>query len=171
MASFGTDFHATLDEIVTLIKGWSERYPIFLSAFAFPPNHQVPITRESIRAVLNRADVCSIVVTTCPADPSWEQAHDATVSGLDALRFEIGRLFPTGLTQSFMSTSHATPTWQKLNRELKKVTTAGAMLVGGEGTPEFRPNPRFTAGAKALHASGVPLRQFENSTKFVYVPK
>lgn len=171
MASFGTDFHATLDEIVSLIEGWLERYPIFLSAFAFPPSRQVPITRESIRDVLCRPDITSVVFTMTRVDPSWPSAYDVTMHIEDSLRLNIGRVFPTGLTQSFMSTSHATPTWQKLNRELKKLTTAGAVLDCANGAQGLDRNARFTAGAKALHASGVPLRQFESSTNFVYVPK
>lgn len=171
MTSFATDVHATIDEIANLLEGWVDQYRLELSAFAFPPNRQVPITRQTLRDVLNQPDVCSVVVTTCSADPSWKQAHDATISGFDMLRFEVGRLGPFGLTQSSLSTPKATPTWAKLNRELKKLTTAGATLDCANGVQGIDRNARFTAGAKALHASGVPLRQMPNSTKFVYVPK
>ena len=95
---------------------------------------------------------------------------DAVVSGLVVLRLNIGRIEARGLAQSMLSTMDATPTWKKMNRELKKMTTAGADLVREGAVIGFSRNARFTSGAKALAVSGVPLRQFANST-FVYQPK
>ncbi len=171
MAAFGTVFHATLEEIIGLVESWMDRYPIHASAFAFPPARQVVVTRETIREVLQRPDVRSLIFTDTLPDPAWSQAHDAVVSDVDALRFNIGREHATGLEQSFMSTSNATPLWSKLNRELKKLATAGANCIWNDGDTTLDRNARFTAGAKALAASGVPLRQFENSMRFHYMPK
>lgn len=171
-SSFGTQFHATTDEIVSLVESWVDRYPIHLSAFAFPPARQVQIKRETIREVIASPEVSSVVFTESTVDSSCQQAYDVAASGMVNLILNIGRLGPTGLSQSFLSTMTVTPTWQKMNRELKRVTTAGAMLVSPDGSPnEFRSNPRFTAGAKALAAAGTPLRQFAQSTKFMYMPK
>lgn len=170
-SSFGTEFHATIDEITSLVEGWVDRYPIYLSAFAFPPARQEQITRETIRDVLARSEISSVVFTESPVDPSCQQAHDVAATGMVHLILNIGRLGPTGLAHSFLSTMTVTPTWQKMNRELKKMTTAGATLVFESGKTGFDRNARFTAGAKALAAAGTPLRQFANSTKFVYIPK
>ena len=170
-SSFGTQFHATIDEIATLIEGWMDRYPIHLSAFAFPPARQVQITRDTIREVLARPEVSSVAFTEGAVDPAWEQSYDVAGSGLVHLILDIGRLGSTGLTQSHLSTKTVTPTWEKMNRELKKLTTAGATLVSPDGSTEFRPIPRFSPGAKALAATGTPLRQHAQSTKFVYMPK
>lgn len=87
------------------------------------------------------------------------------------LILNIGRFGSTGFAQSFMSTTTVTPTWQKMNRELKKVATAGATLLSPDGTTSFRPIPRFSPGAKALAAAGTPLRQSEQATNFMYMPK
>jgi len=170
-SSFGTDFHATTDEIISLVETWMDRYPICLSAFAFPPAHQVEITRETIRDVLVRPEISSVVFTESPADPSCQQAVHVAESGMVNLILNIGRLGPTGLTQSFLSTMTVTPTWQKMNRELKKIATAGATLVFKSGITGFDRNARFTAGAKALAAAGTPLRQSKQATNFIYVPK
>jgi hypothetical protein len=53
---------------------------------------------------------------------------------------------------------------------LKKKTTAGATLIWEDGSTRYSSNARFTPGAKALAASGVPLRQFHQSTH-IYQPK
>ena len=170
-SSFGTDFHATIDEITSFVEGWVDRYPIYLSAFAFPPARQVQITRETIREVLAQPEISSVVFTESPVDPSCQQAYDVGTRWMVRLKLDIGRLGSTGLAQSFLSTTTVTPTWQKLNRELKKVATAGATLVLANGSTGFDRNARFTPGAKALAAAGTPLRQFEQSTRFMYMPK
>lgn len=169
-SSFGTQFHATLEELVELVEGWVDRYPIHLSAFAFPPARRVPITRQTIREVLAQPDVSSVVFTESTVEPSWLRATDIAGSGMVHLILDIGRLGPTGLTQSFLSTLTVSPTWQKMNRELKKLTTAGADLVWEDGRTGFDRNARFTAGAKALAAAGTPLRQWKQSD-YVYLPK
>ena len=171
ISSFGTNFHATIEEIINLVEGWADRYPIYLSAFAFPPARQVPITRETIREVIAQPEVSSFVLTESTVDATCKQAHDVAASGRVNLILNIGRVGSTGLEQSFLSTKTVTPTWEKMNRELKKITTAGATLVCTKGTTGTDRNARFTAGAKALAAAGTPLRQFANSTKFIYVPK
>ena len=170
-SSFGTQFHATLDEMMDLVETWMDRYPIYLSAFSFPPARQVQITRETIREVLARPELSSVVFTESPVDPSCQQAYDVAATGMVHLILNIGRFGSTGFAQSFMSTTTVTPTWQKMNRELKKVATAGATIVLANGSTGVDRNARFTAGAKALAAAGTPLRQAAQTTRFMYMPK
>lgn len=170
-SSFGTDFHATREEMLSVIQDWWDRYPIVVTTFAFPPPRMVLVDKTNFGEVLARPDVDSIVFTESAVDPSCRQAHDVAARGMNVLWLELGRLGSTGLTQSFLSTKTVSPTWQKMNRELKKMTTAGATLLSPDGTTSFQPNPRFSPGAKALAAAGTPLRQFANSTKFMYIPK
>ncbi len=170
-SSFGTQFHATIDEITSFVEGWVDRYPICLSAFAFPPARQVQITRETIREVLARPEVLFVVFTASPVEPSCQHASHVGATGMVHLILNIGRFGSTGFAQSFMSTTTVTPTWQKMNRELKKVATAGATLVFANGSTGFDRNARFTAGAKSLAAAGTPLRQFEQTINYMYMPK
>lgn len=58
-----------------------------------------------------------------------------------------------------------------MNAELKKLTTAGATCIWNDGDTRFDRNARFTAGAKALAASGIPLRQSAQMTHYHYLPK
>lgn len=169
MPSFRTDFHATLDEIIELVDAWMQTYPIIVTAFAMP--QQFGIVRENLRETLVRPRVDQIVFTEIPVDPSCQQAYDVGVSGISVLYLDVGRLGETGLPQSSLSTMHTNPLWSKLNRELKKLTTPGATLIYENGLRPFARNARFTAGAKALAASGIPLRQFAQATNFHYVPK
>lgn len=170
-SSFETEFHATREELTSLIADWWDRYPIVVTTFAFPPARMVPVDKTNLREVLARADVNSMVFTEQAVDPSCKQAHDVAASGLSVLWIVLGRLGPTGLTQSSFSSLTVTPTWQKINRELKKVTTAGATLIYENGARPFDRNARFTAGAKALAAAGTPLREHAHAMRFMYMPK
>ena len=171
MPSFRTEFHTTLDEIIDLVGKWLKTYPVVATAQRFPPVQLVPMTLDNFRDVLEEPIVVKVIFTegliTTPA-ASVSQALDEHAN---RLYLRIERLGPTGLPQSSLATMHTTPLWSKLNRELKKMTTAGAILIYDEGMRPIDRNARFTAGAKALAASGVPLRQFAQSTNFHYMPK
>jgi hypothetical protein len=159
MAGFNTQFHATLSELEDFIEAWLDQHPIVISAFAFPPNTRVPISRDTVRDVLARPDVCDVVFTQAPVDPSVISAYRVADTDLRPLRLLINRLKPHGLEQSSLSTGYADPIWKKINRDLKRRTTAGAVYTNEDtGASHFYREPRFTPGAKALYASGTPLR-------------
>jgi hypothetical protein len=170
MASFATDFHATPEEQTVLVGKWLSEYPVVATAEAFPPSRTFPLTRENFREMLAQPSVREVLFTEssvlCRA-ASIYQILDEHPGGLCLHVQHIG---PRGLKQSRLSTMHTNPMWQKMNRELKKMTTAGAELVWESGSTRYDRNARFTAGAKALAASGVPLRQFGQSD-FIYLPK
>ena len=160
MGTFGTEFHATPNELCDFIEDWLDQYPIVISAFAFPPLRRAAISRDTVREVLARPDINQITFTHGPVDPSVNSVSAVSDTGQSFLYLLIGRLKPNGLEQSSMSGMSDDPTWKKINRDLKRHTTAGADYVEdatGKVWHSYR-WPRFTPGAKALHASGTPLR-------------
>ncbi|MBK9259283.1 MAG: hypothetical protein IPM54_05550 [Polyangiaceae bacterium] len=170
MTTFATDFHATPEELIELVGKWMTEYPIVATACAFPPSSTSPVTLENFRQVLARPDVWEVIFTEGPVKPSASSNLDILDEHPGALCLQIYHVAPRGLEQARLTTMDANPMWKKINRELKKLTTAGATLLWEDGRSAFDRNARFTAGAKALAASGVPLRQFHQST-FVYQPK
>lgn len=169
---FTTQFHITPEELCELVGKWMDDYPqLVVTAFAFPPEHQVPITRTTLRDVIGRPDVLTLAFTECPVDPTLRSGYAVFRAGLQSLTLHIGHLGSWGLSESTMSADTVTPLWKKLNAALKKQTTAGADVAWDDGTPgHHNRNRRFTAGAKALAASGIPLRQSHQSTNR-YLPK
>jgi hypothetical protein len=160
MAGFNTQFHATLSELQDFIESWLDEHPIVISAFAFPPRSRVAISRETVREVLARPDVLQVTFTHGPVDSSLRSAGDVVDAGYKPLYLLIRRLKPHGLEQSSLSTGYDDPIWKKINRDLKRRTTAGADYANDEtGASHFYREPRFTPGAKALYASGTPLLQ------------
>lgn len=160
MAGFETAFHATPVEVCDFIEAWLDQYPIIISAFAFPPLRRAAISRDTVREVLARPDVDQVTFTHGPVDPSLASVSAVSDQGYSFLYLLIGRLKPNGLEQSSLTTGYDDPIWKKINRDLKRHTTAGADYVEdatGKVHHSYR-WPRFTSGAKALHASGTPLR-------------
>ncbi len=166
MGGFYTQFHATIDELGDIIETWLDQHPIVISAFAFPPCTRVAISRANLREVLTRPDVGEVVFTLVPVDPAISAASNVGADGRTCVRFLIGRMKPHGLEQSDFSTTYDDPIWKKLNRDLKRRTTAGATFENDvTGERHFSRNHRFTPGAKALAASGTPLREFGGGIK------
>ena len=172
MAGFYTPFHATLDELCDIIEAWLDQHPIVISAFAFPPCTRVDISRDTLRDVLGRPDIGEVVFTQTPVDPSLSSACDVGTAGSASVQLNIGRLKPSGLEQSNLSTGYDDPIWKKINRDLKRHTTAGADYVNDTTgkVSQFARDARFTPGAKALDASGTRLRQ-PGETDVSYRPK
>jgi len=170
MASFATDFHATPEELIELAGKWMTEYPVIATAHAFPPSRTLPVTLDNFREVLGRPEVLEVLFTESPVATSAQDNVDILDQHPGALCLHIAHVEPRGLEQVRLTTMDATPMWKKMNRELKKMTTAGANLIWEDGRTAFDRNARFTSGAKALAVSGVPLRQFAQST-FVYQPK
>ncbi len=172
MAGFNTQFHATRDELIELIESWMDQHPIVVSAFAFPPASRVPISRETVRAVLStRPEVDSIAFTMVPVDPAINSSYGVARVGLGSMQLNIGPLKPTGLEQSSLSTIDPNPLWKKLNNQFKRKTTAGANYVEEtDGSSMYVRSARFTAGAKQLFLSGTPLRPL-GGTRYSFHPK
>lgn len=171
MASFGTDFHATLDELMDLIDKWMREYPVIATAQYFPPTRLIPMHLDNFRELLALPGHDEVLFTEGPITKPATSVYQALGEHPNGLCLNIGRLGPTGLPRSSLSTMHATPLWSRLNRELKKLATAGANCVWNDGNTTFDRNARFTAGAKALAASGVPLREYAQAMRYHYLPK
>lgn len=114
-----------------------------------------------MREVLARPDLLQVTFTHGPVDPSRISPSEVADDEQSFLYLLIGRMKPNGLEQSHLSSGYDDPIWKKINRDLKRHATAGADFVG-EATGDvyhFVRDARFTPGAKALAASGTPLRE------------
>lgn len=159
MASFGTQFHALESELAAFVERWMETYGVQATILTFHPFRAQRLNKENIPDELMQPRFAKIIFTLKTPDLSETSQLALADKNPGSLFMNIGRLGPRGLEQSSLSTMDANPIWQKINSELKRATTAGAVarheLDGAEG---FSRNQRFTPGAKALFRSGTPLR-------------
>lgn len=179
MSSFATDFHGTPEELLELAGKWMAEHPIVATAeetvddapLPGPPSRVLPVTPENFREVLARPDVSEVLFTEGPVTMPARSIYQILDEHPGGLCLQIGRCGPRGLEQARLATMDASnPMWKKMNRELKKMTTAGANLVWEDGRTGHDRNVRFTAAAKALAAAGTPLRQSAQCT-YIYLPK
>lgn len=170
MASFATEFHGTPNEVKDLVTKWLTEHQIYATAQAFPPSSITPLTLGTLNEVLARPEIGEVLFTEKPVTIVGNSISDVLKEHPGGLLLQIGRFQPRGLEQARLSTMDATPLWKQLNRELKKLTTAGADLVWEDGRTAFDRNARFTSGAKTLAATGTPLRMWNQCT-YVYLPK
>lgn len=170
MSSFATEFHATPEEVTELVAKWLEEHCLIATAEAFPPSRIMPLNRDNLGELLARPEVNEVLFTETQVTIPGNSISDVLKEHPGGLVFQFGRLRSQGLEQSTLSTMNASPLWKRLNAELKKLTTAGAHCIWEDGRTAFDRNARFTAGAKALAATGVPLRESYQST-YIFQPK
>lgn len=115
MASFGTEFHATHDEVGKLIADWMECHPVYVNAFGFPPEHKIPISRATLREVMSQPGLLALTFTFTeePIDSAINSDYDVAARGYKPLHLQIGRLTQQGLEQSSLATKTASPLWKK----------------------------------------------------------
>jgi len=163
MATFSTQFHATLDELVDFVERWAEAHHLYVTARHIPYRTE-PVPIGHSREVLAAPSVSSIVFTATLPDLSAVDGDQFLQKNGGALVLHIGRLEERGLTESCLSTKASSSTWAKINADLKRHTTAG--VIGTQertGHSAFYRNHRVTAGARSLSERGTPLRQFAQS--------
>lgn len=161
MASMEVTFFATIDEIIQIVPPWLDLPGVNAVAVELGPFTVLPVTAEGIEEHLRRERVREIIFAEGSID----------VSGTDQLQFldrnegvlilQIGRLGPTCLEESRVSTLRATPCWRKIANAVRKHTTAGMIGTHDEtGAAATYRTCRYTEGAALLGRSGTPLRQF-----------
>jgi hypothetical protein len=144
-------------------------FPIYATAVEFPPHRERPLARKDVRAVLAEPKILQVVFTLAPVDFSQGDKTDAQMQLPGSLTLYVGRIGPRGLEKSFIGTMDANDTWKKINKDLKKKTTAGADYVfDDDGTRRHSRTHRFTPGAKALSKAGIPLRNFAQDNYIFY---
>lgn len=178
MASFATDLHATPQELAELVGKWMSAYPIFGTAEEMvddaplpgPPSRTLALTLENYRELFANPKIWEVLFTVEPVTTFPRSIFQILGKHPGGLCLQVYHIGPRGLPQARLSTMDATPLWKQLNRELKKLTTAGADIMWESGRTAFDRNARFSPEAKALAASGVPLRQSAQCT-YIYKPK
>lgn len=165
MASFSTQFHATIEELADFVEIWLSDHAIRAAAVDYQPFTASPVKKDGIRIALLRDPAISrLVFSEREIDCGASGNNELLEKNQGALVLDIGRLGPRGLTESRLSTMAATETWAKILAHLKKQTRAGVIGVHEQSGASGRyRSQRYTPGAKALFEAGTALRQFAQS--------
>jgi hypothetical protein len=159
MASMSTDFYATLEEIVGVVERALGQEQVYAVAIEFSPDGLVPLTTSSVRGELIRDTVRRVVFADSPLLHAARGYNGVLDHTNGALILDIGRLTPSGLVESHLSSTDATKAWRKVFADLKRNTLAGMCCMNEKsGASAAYRTLRYTSGAAALEGLGVPLR-------------
>ena len=161
MADISIQFHALLEEQRNFVKQCVSDYGLHVVAIMYFPYEAVEMDSPALPEVFSDASPVREVAFTLghpnlPAKGNmefWEKNPDV-------LRLQIGSKSEKGVEESHLSarTENATTfaVWKKIAKRLKSMTEKGALAVNRK-TGDTGParGHRYTAGAKALEASGV----------------
>jgi hypothetical protein len=165
MASFSTQFHATIEELATFGELWLADHAICAAVVVYQPFTASPVTKDDVRiALLRNLTVSRLLFSEREIECAASGNNELLGKNEGALVLDIGRLGPRGLSESRLSTMAATETWKKILARLKKQTRAGVIGIHEQSGARGRySSQRYTAGAKALFETGIALRQFAQS--------
>jgi hypothetical protein len=161
VASLSSEFHATLEELIDLVRTAMTTYGVYATAEAFPPVTIFPVRLEELEEVMHRPNVLKMVFTEGPPRFSAQSNLRFLQENPGSMSLHIGRMGPRGLQESGLSTLDAKPTWKNIARDLKRRTKAGAATLHEEsGARGYDRIHRYTPGAETLQKAGTPMRQY-----------
>lgn len=163
MADISIQFHALPEELREFVKQCVSDFGLHVVAIRYRPFEAVELAGDRLNEVFldsstHRRLHCTLGKPTLPV-------ADELVFGdknPDALRLDIGERTKKELRESWLSArtenTAALAVWKKIAKRLKGLTEKGALAVQPKtGATGSARGHRYTPGAKALEASGVPM--------------
>jgi hypothetical protein len=163
MAGFSTPFFAVSAEIAALVRLIASWEGVVVTGEAFRPPLVEPLLDEDVDTVRSR---WRRILLTLRAPPVAATADvDILYANPSALVLDLGAETSDEMRAARLSCkepdAQTTKIWQRANRALKGMTSAGVAVVnpttGAEGWDR---NQRFTAGAEDFFLRGGTLRAF-----------
>jgi hypothetical protein len=163
MADISIQFHALPEELREFVKQIVPEFGLHVIAIRFPPYRAVELDSEQVDEAFTDSSPYDELAFTLrqpilPAKGNMEFCD----KNPDALWLAIGKRTKTDLRESWLSarTENAAvlAVWKKIAKRLRGMTERGALAVQPKtGATGPARDHRYTAGAKALEASGVPM--------------
>ncbi len=163
MADISIDFHALPEEQRDFVKQAVSDFGLHAVAIRFSPFEAVELVGDRLSEPFTDSSSYERIAFTL-GTPSLSVAHELDFADRnpDALCLDIGKRSKTELRESslFARTENAAAlaVWKKIAKRWKGMTKKGALAVHPKtGATGPARGHRYTPGAKALEASGVPM--------------
>jgi hypothetical protein len=162
MADLSIQFHALPEEILPLLASLAEESQAFIMALTFSP-FCVERAEPSMLASLLESPRIDRIAFTCGAPVlAVRGMNDFLDKNSDVLLVDIGRLGDSGLRESWVTARTADSAsmrrWRHFARRIRAITRTGVAAVNAQtGAMANLREHRFSAGAKELERSGVPM--------------
>jgi hypothetical protein len=163
MADISIDFHALPEELRDFVKQAVSDFGLHVVAIRFPPYEAVELNVDQLGEEFADSSAYKRLAFTLqqPSLPVTPEL-DFAIKNPDALWLQIGERTKNELKESWLSArtedAAALIVWKKIAKRLQAMTEKGALAMqpttGAIGPARGH---RYTAGAKALEASGVTM--------------
>lgn len=163
MADISIQFHATPDELLAFAKQVVADYALHVVAMRYSPFEAIEVGPSELDAVLSVTSAHrELAFTLVPPLLAVTSNTDFFDKNPSKLRLDVGRQEAHGLRESWLTTRTKDPValrvWKEIAKRLRGMTEQGATAVNpSTGVTGPARGHRFTAGAKALEAGGVPM--------------
>ncbi len=163
MADISIQFHAVPDELLAFAKAIVADFGVHVVAMRFSPFEAIEVNPARLDEIVAEGSPYHQLGFTVN---SPELPATGAMNFLDknpgALRLTVERANKEGLRQSLLTARASDPAvlsiWEKVAKRLKEMTKAGVVVSNPDtGKSTQNRTHRYSAGAKALAASGVPM--------------
>jgi hypothetical protein len=163
MADISIQCHALPEELLPFVKQCVADYSLHVVAMRFFPFEAIEVDRDRLDDIFSESSPYEELGFTLhpPALPAKSNT-DFYDKNNDELRLDIQRTKKQGLRQTWLTcrtdSAEALAVWKKVAKRLKGMTQTGVIAVNpNTGASVASRSFRYTAGAKVLEQSGVPM--------------
>jgi hypothetical protein len=174
MAKINTQFHATSDEILNLIRECSQEYNLHAAIIQSFPTFRVTLPNpvEGALSNLDRSKRIFIHLYTYFPDLETKNEWEFLDKNPDGLYITIGKDNDNQLQESSIGSIvfdvDTLKLWKKIIRKFKSNTYTGAWVVNPNiGEKGYYKHHRYTVGAKKLFLEGVKILPFAGGNYFI----
>jgi len=163
MEDISVQFHATPDELLEFSKRVGTEFGVHVVAMKFAPFEAIEINATNLDQLCDQECLFHQMAFTVE---SPRLPATGVMNFLDknpgALRLTVERISDAGLRQSLLSARVGTKAdfliWKQVAKRLKEMTKPGVIVLNPDtGKSVHNRTHRYSAGAKALAASGLPM--------------
>lgn len=163
MADISIQFHALPEELRDFVRQAVSDYGLHVVAIRFPPYEAIELDPDQLdEAFADSSPYDQLTFTVHKPRLPAKGNMELWDKNPDALNLQFGRGTENGLVESHLlartENAAALAVWKKIAKRLKGMTEKGALAVQPKtGATGSARDHRYTAGAKALEASGVAM--------------
>ena len=162
MADISIQFHALRHELLPLVKQSMSDFDLHVVAMTYFPFTAVTLSMGDLDRIFADPSTYRELAFTLEKAKLPVKTNEFLDLNPDALALQIQSVAENGLRQSWLgcrtTNEAALSAWKKITRRLKRITSAGVTVTNPKtGAHAQYRTFRYTAGAKALEFTGVPM--------------
>ncbi len=163
MTDISIQFHATPDELLSLVRDCVTEFDLHVVAMKFFPFEAVEVSGSHLDEVFSSSSAFrELALTLQKPFVAVRSSTEFFDKNPNKLRLDIERPSEKGLKQTWLTArvndTEALPIWQEVARRVKAISKVGVVVVNPHTGASVRSRSfRYTEGAKALESMGIQM--------------